>query len=139
MRLDPITLPLDMHAFAERLRQLREQRGLTQVRLAELLGMAPRSYNRWERGGNTPHLDMLIRIADILQVNLDELVGRADPQTQPLIHNHDLHQLVRQLDELPDEDQRALIRVMDGLVQRARIDRVVGKAQIKPTRRARAA
>ena len=127
MRLDQITLPLDMHAFAERLRQLRELRGLTQVRLAELLGMTPRSYNRWERGGNTPHLDMLIRIADILQVSLDELVGRAEPNAAPLIHNHDLHQLVQQLDELPDEDQLALIRVMDGLVQRARIDRVVGK------------
>jgi len=133
MRLDQITLPLDMHAFAERLRELREQRGLTQVRLAELQGMAPRRYNRWERGGNTPHLEMLIRIADILQVSLDELVGRSEPHAEPAIRNHELHQLVQQLDQLPDEDQLALIRVMDGLVKRTQIDRMVNK-RAKPTR-----
>ncbi len=127
MRLDQITLPLDMHHFADRLRQLRIARGLTQTRLAELLQMTPRSYNRWERGGNTPHLEMLIRIADILQVSLDELVGRIEPQDEPMIRNHELHDLVRQLDELPDEDQLALIRVMDGLMKKTQINRMAGK------------
>ncbi len=41
---------LDMSEFAERLRLMRESRQLTQVRLAELIEVDPRAYNRWERG-----------------------------------------------------------------------------------------
>lgn len=122
----------DMHAFAERLRLLREQRGLTQVRLAELLGMTPRSYNRWERGGNTPHLDMLIRIADVLQVSLDELVGRAEPVHEPVVRNPQLHELIRQADGLPDEDQQALVQVMDGLIKKSQLNRVLSGRNITP-------
>jgi len=79
------------------------------------------------RTGEIAFSEMLIRIADILQVSLDELVGRVEPQDQPMIRNHDLHDLVRQLDELPDEDQLALIRVMDGLMKKTQINRIVDK------------
>ena len=74
------TEALDMSDFAERLKLLRESRQISQARLAELLEIDPRSYNRWERGGNIPHLDTIIKIADILQVTLDELVGRKRTQ-----------------------------------------------------------
>jgi hypothetical protein len=42
-----------MDGFAERLRLLRTERGLTQTRLAELLGMPARSYNRWEHANSS--------------------------------------------------------------------------------------
>jgi transcriptional regulator with XRE-family HTH domain len=116
---------IDMDGFAERLRLLRTERGLTQTRLAELLGMPARSYNRWERGGHVPHLEMAVKIADILQVSLDELVGRKDASSQVAIRNHELHQLVQQVDALPDEDQQALITVMDGLVKKTQFAQVL--------------
>ena len=119
---------IDMAAFSERLRLLRQARKMTQVRLAELLGISARGYNRWEKGGNVPHLDTLIKIADILQVSLDELVGRTESSAAPKIRNHDLHQLCQQVDNLPDEDQQALIRVMDGLVKKAQMSKVIGAA-----------
>ncbi|MEJ2743529.1 MAG: helix-turn-helix transcriptional regulator [Gammaproteobacteria bacterium] len=51
-----------MTEFAGRLKLLREARNLTQVRLAELLSIDPRAYNRWERGSSTPQLETLIKI-----------------------------------------------------------------------------
>ncbi|WP_244161640.1 helix-turn-helix transcriptional regulator [Photorhabdus luminescens] len=40
---------IDMSVFSERLKMLREARGLTQSRLAEMIEVLPRVYNRWER------------------------------------------------------------------------------------------
>lgn len=116
---------IEMERFAERLRALRTARGLTQTRLAELLGMPARSYNRWERGGHVPHLAMAVKIADILQVSLDELVGRSNTTSEVAIRNADLHQLVQEVDVLPDDDQRALITVMDGLVKKAQLNKLM--------------
>jgi len=129
---------IDMEAFAERLRLLRTQRGLTQTRLAELLGMPARSYNRWERGGHMPHLEMAVKIADILQVSLDELVGRKEASSRVTIRNHELHQLVQQVDALPDEDQQALITVMDGLVKKTQFAQVLNPRRYPRTAGARA-
>ena len=118
---------LDMSAFAERLRLLRKARGLTQARLAELLEINPRAYNRWERpGGNVPHLETLIKLADILQVTLDELVGRSESKADTKIRNPELHQLCQQADNLPDEDQKAVILVIDGLVKKTQISKMMG-------------
>ena len=54
---------------------LRQARNITQARLAELVGVSARVYNRWEKGGNVPHFDTIVKLADILQVSLDELAG----------------------------------------------------------------
>ena len=54
----PIPLAdINLQEFAERVTTLRKQRGMTQARAyrrTELLGMATRSYNRWQRGGRRP-------------------------------------------------------------------------------------
>ncbi len=61
-----------MADFATHLKELRETRKLTQTRLAELLKVAPRVYNRWEKGTSVPHFDTIVKIAEVLKVSLDE-------------------------------------------------------------------
>lgn len=118
---------IDMSAFTERLRSLRELRQLTQTRLAELLEINPRVYNRWERGTAIPQFDTVVRIADILQVSLDELAGRSTSISEPKIHNNALLNLYQQVDSLPDASQQALVLVIDGMVKQAQMEKVVGK------------
>jgi len=119
-------LVLAMEAFADRLRELREARGLTQVRLAELLDTSPRVYNRWETGAALPRLDTLVQLADLLEVSLDELVGRTEPHEPDLkIRNPKLHQLYREIDRLSDEDQKALVILLDSLVKRSQMGKVL--------------
>lgn len=119
--------PMDWHMekFAERLKQLRSARKMTQTRLAQLLEVSPRVYNRWENGIATPHLDTVVRIADILNVTLDELAGRKDGNGEANIHNPELHRLYKKVDQLSDEDQKALLVVLDSLVKRSRMRRVM--------------
>lgn len=116
---------LDMTAFSQRLKELREARKLTQARLAELIGVNPRAYNRWERGNFVPQLDTLIKIADVLNVTLDELSGRATIVQTPAVHNPKLYALLQEVDTLSDEDQQALVILMDSLVKRAKMNRIL--------------
>lgn len=126
---------IDMSAFAERLRLLREARQITQTRLATLLEVDPRVYNRWERGTSSPQFDTVVKIANILQVSLDELAGRSASITEPKIHNVELLNLYQQVDSLPDTDQQALVSVIDGLVKKSQMARVMGKRAAAPARK----
>lgn len=64
--------------FNKRLRHMRMKRNYTQQRLADILDIALRSYQCYETGTRTPNYELLIRIADVLDVSLDYLLGRDD-------------------------------------------------------------
>ncbi|WP_206171191.1 helix-turn-helix transcriptional regulator [Trinickia terrae] len=115
-----------MEEFAARLRASREARQMTQARLAELLSVDRRVYNRWERGASLPQLDAVVRIAQVLQTSVDALVG-LEPLAEPRIHNPQLHALYEQMDLLSDEDQQALIVLMDSLVKRSQMAKLMAR------------
>ena len=53
-----------MKELGERLRRLRESVKLSQVKMAELLGVKQSSINRYEQGQSAPSLETLVRYAD---------------------------------------------------------------------------
>lgn len=65
--------------FNECLKHHRELCGYTQKQLADILSIAPRSYQRYELGEREPDIKTLIQLADIFKVSLDDLVGRDFP------------------------------------------------------------
>jgi transcriptional regulator with XRE-family HTH domain len=60
---------------AGRLVALREERGLSQARLAELAGIDRKTINRIEKNRFSPSLDTLTRISVVLRCRLADLVG----------------------------------------------------------------
>ena len=64
--------------FSERLKKLRKQAQLTQVDVAEKLGISQPAYASWERGIKKPTQENLVKIAQILNVSVDYLVGNLD-------------------------------------------------------------
>lgn len=67
-----------MENFSVRIKTLRKERGLKQKELAEILGLADRSYQCYEYATRYPDFKGLIAIADFFDVSLDYLVGRSD-------------------------------------------------------------
>jgi repressor LexA len=68
-----------MANFAERLRALRINFGLSQQKLADKLGgVSKSSINMYERGEREPGLEMMEAIADFFNVDLDYLYGKSD-------------------------------------------------------------
>lgn len=62
-----------------RVRQLRLGSGMTQEQLAERSHVAPETISRIERGKLVPAVDVLVGIASVLEVTLDELVLTTKP------------------------------------------------------------
>ena len=60
---------------AEKLVELREKHGLTQLQLSELAGIDRKTINRIENGHFSPSIDTLTRLALALQVSIGDLVG----------------------------------------------------------------
>lgn len=67
-----------MEQFCDRLKELRQEHGIKQQELADILGVKLRAYQCYEYGEHYPVLDSVIRIADFFDVSLDYLVGRSD-------------------------------------------------------------
>ena len=65
--------------LANRLAELRKQKGLSQEELADRLGVSRQAISKWERGEASPDTDNLIELAKIYEISLDELVGLSNP------------------------------------------------------------
>lgn len=60
-----------------RIRDMREDRDLTQKQIAEYLMCDQSLYSKYERGEREIPLNLLIKLADYYNVNIDYLVGRS--------------------------------------------------------------
>ncbi len=65
-----------MNTFSERLRELRGERGISQVTLAHVIGVSKGIISLWENGLREPTLSNLTALADFFDVSLDDLTGR---------------------------------------------------------------
>lgn len=63
---------------AERLRSLRESVRLSQVKMAEIVGVKQSSLNRYELNQASPTFETLTRYADYFDVSMDYIFGRTD-------------------------------------------------------------
>lgn len=63
-------------AFGKRLKSIRKHKEVTQEQLAEQTGRTSETISKIERGLVYPGVDLLIQIADYLDVSLDTLLGR---------------------------------------------------------------
>lgn len=77
-----------MATFSERFKSLRSERGWSQQRLADELGISKSSVNMYERGEREPSFETTEAIADLFNVDMDYLYGRtsvklATPLTIP--------------------------------------------------------
>ena len=68
--------------LANRLAELRKQKGLSQEELADKLQVSRQAISKWERGEASPDTDNLIELAKIYGISLDELVGLSSPKEE---------------------------------------------------------
>ena len=62
-----------MWNFSKRLKQTREQAGLTQEQLAQKVGVTRQAVSRWEQGITQPDMEMLVALGNALQVDAEFL------------------------------------------------------------------
>lgn len=68
--------------FPDKLQSLRRDKGLSQEKLADLIGVSRQAVSKWESGQSYPDVDKLIALSNLFQVSLDELV-KDDQEIKP--------------------------------------------------------
>lgn len=96
---------MDQQKIGTFLKQLRQERQLTQENLAEIMCVTNRSVSRWENGLSVPDAGMLVRIAGALDTTVNDLLGEEEPE-QGRDLAAELEALNRQLAEREERSRR---------------------------------
>ncbi len=105
-------------SFANRLHELRRDRGLSQEDLAARVGTKGPAIGRYERGDATPTIKTATKLARALDVSLDYLTALTDHVADP-----DTRARLEAITALPDEDRRFVLRALDSLVRDTRVQK----------------
>jgi CheY-like chemotaxis protein/DNA-binding XRE family transcriptional regulator len=73
--------------FGESLKKIREEKGLSQQKLAKKLSVAQSTVGMWESGKRTPKLDEIHRLARMLNITVNRLLGQAADKKIEIIRN----------------------------------------------------
>ena len=120
-------------AIGARLARLRKDRGMTQVELADRLGLVQSAVSSYERGALRLHGELILELMAILDVSADELIGdigKADKRTAERAKNRRLMARLARAEALSRRDQDALMRTIDAF-----LDRVPDDAKPRRSRR----
>lgn len=71
--------------LSENIKRLRLEKGITQEKLADFLGVTFQSVSRWERGDSYPDITLLPEISAFFGVSVDNLLGRNKAQNEERI------------------------------------------------------
>lgn len=61
--------------FAEKLKMLRKQAGMSQEKLAEKLGVSRQAVTKWETDTGIPDIDNIMAVSKLFDISIDELLG----------------------------------------------------------------
>ena len=79
--------------FPERLKQLRKEKRMTQIQLAQALGVSSGTVAMWETGKRKPQFETLNKLCDLFDQHLSYLIGSSDTPTPETRTEEDIDQL----------------------------------------------
>lgn len=104
---------VDFGEFGSRLRKLRTRKQLSQSKVAEQAHLVPSYYNMIENGKKMPSLDVLLRIANILDTTLDEMfLGEYTSSKDPYSHL-----ILSLIEQCSARENKVVYEVVAALVQ----------------------
>lgn len=104
---------MDRVELGMNIRRFREQKRLSQEKLAEHLGVSTVFIASIEQGKKAPSLPNIIKIANILSVSSDDLLGYQIEKTYIIKAS----KLSEAISELPLKEQKKIFNVIDVMIQ----------------------
>lgn len=102
--------------LAERIEILRNQKKMSQVNLATLIGISQESISAMERGVSNPKLSTLLKMTEVLECSIDYLVGLSNIKSPALDYNLlDTHQkhLINNFNKCNHREKEILLLLSD--------------------------
>ncbi len=100
--------------LSENIRTMRKKKGLTQEEFAARLHVVRQTVSKWEKGLSVPDSDMLIKISEVLEVSVGDLLGTKIPDEQTDI----ARQLERVNEQLAIKNKRTklILKIIVGVI-----------------------
>ena len=120
--IDPVALSQDEKEFfiqlGARMTSLRKAQSITQVQMAEWLGVSQQTINAYEVGRRRIQVSALPKVAHLLGVSLEELIGdeRKPAKRGPAPK---LQRQIERIQELPRPKQKVVMEMLDTVLQQA--------------------
>jgi transcriptional regulator with XRE-family HTH domain len=108
----------DPMQIGTRIRDARQDRGWTQERLAEAVGVSRSAVAQWETGRAGQLTGHLSRIAEVLDVGIEHLTHGRNKRASAQAGTGDELAILRLYRELPPEDRQLLLRTARRLAKR---------------------
>jgi transcriptional regulator with XRE-family HTH domain len=102
--------------MAQRLVELRQAAGLTQVQLAQQIGVHHSNIAFWELSGTPPRGEILPKLAHAVGVSVDELLGVSPPRTKKPAAKGRLQLVFDEVAKLPRRQQQKVIEMAEGFL-----------------------
>jgi len=104
-------------SIGKTIRKIREQKGFTQLQIADLIHMHRSNYSKVESGLREPSIDALNKIAKHFGITLDELVNwKGKLPVEEKLEDKTAMEQLRLLSELDPEDKAMVYRLIDSIV-----------------------
>jgi len=104
----------DKELLRQRITQARQEKNLNQAQLAEKSGVTPAAISQIEKGTRTPTIPVLQRIASVLGVSIDYLLGKTDEsELGDLLHDQEVRTFFRGFQSLDPEDKETIEKMVN--------------------------
>ena len=105
-------------ALGERIAQLRKERNITQVQLAEILGVSQQTIQAYEVGRRRIQVSALPVVARTLRVSLEELFGETKGRSKRGPASQ-LERSIERISELPRPKQKFVLQMLETVLAQA--------------------
>lgn len=102
--------------FGENITTSRKRKQLSQAQLGKKVGTSGDIIGKYERNEVKPSIEVAAKIADVLQVSVDYLLGKTTVE----INSKTLKRL-QDIELLPEEDKKHIFYTIDNLVKAAKL------------------
>jgi transcriptional regulator with XRE-family HTH domain len=99
-------------SFGKRLLDARKRKGISQDELAQHLGTKGPVIGRYERDEMKPSIEVASKMAELLDVSLDYLVGKTDILIDSKVMNR-----IIEIQKLNDDEQRTVFSLLDAFLR----------------------
>ncbi len=110
-------LMIGNETFGQRLAKIRKAKGYTQVELADKLGIIQVMVSDYERDKLRPYHEMIVRLANALDMSTDELLGVKPFKSKDTKVNLKLQRRMQKIDALPTAKQKVILQTIDTFIK----------------------
>jgi len=110
---------------ADRIKELRTAKNLTQSQLADLVGLTYIQVGRYEKGKSNPSSDVLKKLANALGTTTDYIMsGSTNEAATAQLSDKVLLQQFKEIEKLNDEDKHLVKTFIDAFITKKKIQKL---------------